>query len=155
MNRRRMPFLLAFTAVLAIVSLCWLVPLSRTSRAAPAPSAEASFKGKLLLVNTDSMSVFLLETAQMQKVGDRSCLVGKGAADGRMGGWCKGRTVRLPMEHIVSIVEFDDIKDAKKALESGGAMPFGVGDGGYQTTPSSEVPLSPPKGSIVVPRYKQ
>ncbi|HTU22755.1 MAG TPA: hypothetical protein VMG10_32240, partial [Gemmataceae bacterium] len=101
------------------------------------PSSDAAFKGKVLLVNTNNlmMGVFILEKAQVQKIGDHSFLMGKGAADSRMGGWYKSRTVRLQMEHIVSITEFDDLKDAKKALESGGIM-MNVGFGGYSAVPA-------------------
>src|SRR5690242_2834784 len=127
MNLRRIPLVLALAAVLVFALLGWLVPLSRDSQAAPAPSTDAAFKGKALLVNLSNTmpSTFLLEKAQVQKIGDHSFLVGKGTADGRIGGWYKGRTVRLQMEHIVSITEFDDLKDAKKALESGGGTVIG------------------------------
>lgn len=145
MYRRRMPLALAFAAVLVLGSLGWLVSLSKTSQAAPAPSSDAAFKGKVLLVHSNHMmSVFLLEKAQVHRIGDRMCLVGKGAADGRMLAWSKGRTVWIPMEQIVSITEFDDLKDAKKALESGGGMPFGVA--GYATSEAVPVgaPVMPP-----------
>jgi hypothetical protein len=81
----------------------------------------------VLLVNTTIMmtGTLLLEKAQVQKIGDHSFLVGKGAADARMGGWYKDRTVRLQMEHVVSITEFDDLKDAKKAMEAGGVTVMG------------------------------
>ena len=125
MKTRRLAFVVALVAVLVVVSLYWLVPLSRTSQAAPAPAANTAFKGKVLLVSTNTMSTYLLEKAQFQKLGDQSCLVGKGAAEGRMMGWAKGRTVWLRMEHIVSITEFDDLKEAKKAMESGAGNPFG------------------------------
>ncbi len=126
MKTRRLSFLLALTAVLVIASLYWLVPLSRTSQAAPVLAADTAFKGKVLMVNTSIMPAFLLEEAQLQKLGDQSCLVGKGAAQGRMDVWYKGRTVCLRMEYIVAITEFDDIKEAKKAMESGGRNPFGL-----------------------------
>lgn len=153
MNPRRLSFLLALTAVLVIASLYWLVPLSRTSQAAPVPAADTAFKGKVLLVTTSSMSTFLLEKAQVHKLGDQSCLVGKGAAEGRVMGWAKGRTMWLRMEHIVAITEFDDLKDAKKALESGAGNPFGgiampgpvVVPG--TTTPGNKVP-PPPKDNL-------
>jgi hypothetical protein len=127
MNRKRTSLLLALGAVLTLSTLAWHAPLLRTSQAAPAPSGDATFKGKVLLVHTSNMMTtpFLLEKVQVQKIGDRSFLVGKGAADGRLGDWYKGRTARLQLEHIVSIIEFDDLQDAKKALESGGGMPFG------------------------------
>ena len=144
MNPRRLSFLLALTAVLVIASLCWLVPLSRTSQAAPAPAADTAFKGKVLLVNTSNMYAYLLEKAQVQKLGDQSCLVGKGAAEGRMMGWSKGRTVWLRMEHIVSITEFDDIKDAKKAMESGAGNPIGFGGIAMPIPP--KVPDTAPPG---------
>jgi hypothetical protein len=138
MNRRRMVLVLA--AVLVLASLGWLLPLSKTSQAAPVPSGDAAFKGKVLLVHTNNMmSVFLLEKAQVQRIGDHSWLMGKGVAEGRMGDWYKGRTVRLRMEHIVSITEFDELKDAKKALESGGGMPFG---GGYAVPVGEAVPAT-------------
>ena len=125
MKTRRLSFVLALVAVLVIASLYWLVPLARTSQAAPAPAADTAFKGKVLLVNTSNMYAFLLEKAQFQKLGDQSCLVGKGAAEGRVMGWSKGRTVWLRMEQIVAITEFDDLKEAKKAMESGAGNPFG------------------------------
>src|SRR5262245_947031 len=123
MKTRRLSFLLALVVVLLITSLYWLVPLSRTSQAAPAP--DTAFRGKVLLVNTKTMSAFLLEKAQVRKLGDQSCLVGKGAEEGQMMGWAKGRSMWLPMENIVTITEFDDLKEAKKAMESGAANPFG------------------------------
>ena len=146
MKRRCLPLILVVSAVLVLASLGWLVPLSKTSQAAPAPSNDVSFKGKVLLVNTSNMMMpaFLLEKAQVQKIGDRSWLMGKGASDGRMGGWYKGRTLRLNMEHIVSITEFDEIKDAKKALESGGGMPFGNGGYGAVIVPSAPGEPLPP-----------
>lgn len=150
-NLRCVRLVLALTAVFVLVSLGWLVPLLKTSQAAPAPSSDAAFKGKVLLVNTDNMimmtTAFLLEKAHVQKIGDHSFLVGKGAVEGRIGSWYKGRSVRLQMEHIVSITEFDDLKDAKKALESGGVTIIG---GGYtpaapSTAPvPADVPAAPP-----------
>jgi hypothetical protein len=163
MNPRRILLVLALAAVLALASIGWLVPLSRDSQAAPAPSSDAPFKGKVLLVNTNNMmtSAFLLEKAHMQKIGDHSFLVGKGTADGRMGGWYKDRTVRLQMEHVVSITEFDDVKEAKKAMESGGAM----GIWGYAAPAATAVPVEvappgaalepPPAPAVPVPPGKQ
>jgi hypothetical protein len=149
MNLRRMPLVLALAAVLILAALGWLVPLSRNSQAAPAPSSDPAFKGKVLLVNTNNVMIgtFLLEKAQVQKIGDHSWLIGKGVAEGRMGGWYKGRAVRLQMEHIVSILEFDDLKEAKKALEAPGVTML-IG-GGYATVPSTapvpaDAPATPP-----------
>lgn len=153
MNGRRMPLVLAFAAMLILGSLGWLVSLSKTSQAAPAPSSDAAFKGKVLFVYAAASmmpNVFILEKAQLQKMGDRSCLVGKGVADGPLLGWHKGRTVWLPMEHIVSITEFDTVKDAKKALESSAVtieaapaiapVPAGV----PAVAPAPAVPAPPP-----------
>jgi hypothetical protein len=136
--------ILASAAVFVSASLYWLVPMSRTGQAAPVPSEDAPFKGKVLLVYTNGMMpVYLLEKAQVQKMGDHSWLTGKGAGDGRMVSPYKDRTVRLQMAHIVSITEYDDLKDAKKALESG------IGFGGYSavpaTTPADAPPLPPRK----------
>lgn len=130
-NLRRMSVVLALAAIPIVATIGWLVLLSRDSQAAPAPSSDASLKGKVLLVNTSNMmnSAFLLEKTHVQKIGDHSFLVGKGAAEGRMGAAYKDRIVRLQMEHIVSITEFDDLKDAQKAMQSGGRSPFG--SGGY------------------------
>lgn len=128
MKYRRMPCLIVLAAGLILGSLYCLAPLTRTTQAAPAPSAEASFKGKVLLVSMNNMAVYVLEKAQLQKMGDHTCLVGKGAGESKMSGWYKGRTVWLRMENVISITEFDDHKDAQKALESGGASPWG---GGY------------------------
>jgi hypothetical protein len=147
MKARRLSFLLALTAVLVIASLNWLVPLSRTSQAAPVPAADAAFKGKVLLVNTSTMATFLLEKAQVRKLGDHSYLVGKGAAEGQMMDWAKGRTVWLRMEHIVMFTEFDDLKEAKKAMESGAANPFG----GYGMPVPLEGPKTAPSGDKVPP----
>ena len=151
MNRRRMPLALTLVAVVVLASLGWLVPLLRNSQAAPAPASDASFKGKVLLVKTTDMMMgtFLLEKAQVQRMGEHSWLMGKGAADSRMGGWYKDRTVRLQAEHIVSITEFDDLKDAMKAFESGGMM----GIGGVLAPPSATpLPVDvAPAGSAPVP----
>src|SRR5579875_1250863 len=127
-NLRRMSVVLALAAILIVAAVGLLVPLTRDTQAAPAPSSDASLKGKVLLVHTSNMmtSAFLLEKTNVQKIGDRSFLVGKGAAEGRMAGWYKERTVRLQMEHIVSITEFDDLKEAQKAMQSGGGSPFGI-----------------------------
>lgn len=124
MNRKRISLVLAVVGFLVLSSLWWFEPLTRISQAAPAPSSDASFKGKVLHVSTSNMmtAAFLLEKAQVQKIGDRMFLVGTGASDGRMGGWYKGRTVRLQMDHVVSITEFDDLNEARKALETGGGM---------------------------------
>jgi hypothetical protein len=147
-----MPLVLAAAVALILASIAWLLPLTRSTQAAPAPSADASFRGKVLLVSLNNMSVYLLEKAQLQKMGDQSCLVGKGAAEGKMAGWYKGRTVWLRMEHVVSITEFDDVKDAQKALESGGAGPFG----GYATVVPAAVEgvpaIAPPPPPADLPK---
>ncbi|MHB1425999.1 MAG: hypothetical protein ACYC3I_22780 [Gemmataceae bacterium] len=44
-------------------------------------------------------------------------LVGKGADVGGGANWQKGRTVWVPWERIDEITEFDNVQDAKKALE--------------------------------------
>src|SRR6516164_9538380 len=147
MKTRRLSFLLALAAVLVIASLYWRVPPSRTSQAAPAPAADTAFKGRVVLVNTKTMSAFLLEKAQVQKLGGQPCLAGKGAEEGQMMGWAKGRTVWLPMENIVTITEFDDLKAAKKAMESGGANPFG----GYGVPVPLAGPDTAPPGVKVPP----
>jgi hypothetical protein len=150
MNRKRMSLVLASAVALGVAVLGWLVPLSRNSLAAPAPSSDASLKGKVLLVHTSNMMMgtFLLEKTHVQKMGEHSFLVGKGAAEGRMRAWYKERTVRLQMEHIVSITEFDDLKEAQKALQSGGGMPFGIGGySGVDLPPAAApqaVPVAPP-----------
>jgi hypothetical protein len=137
MKTRSPYFLRALVVVLVIASLHWLVPLSRTSQEEPVQAADVGFKGKVLLVNSSNTSAFLLEKACVQKVGIHSCLVGKGVGEGRMMSWTKGRTVCLLMEHIVAITEFDDLKEAKKAIESAAGNPFG-GDG-------LSVPIEGPK----------
>ena len=147
MKTRRLSFLLALAAVLVIASLYWRVPPSRTSQAAPAPAADTAFKGKVLLVNTKTMSAFLLEKAQVRKLGDQSSLVGKGAEEGQMMGWAEGRTVWLPMENIVTITEFVDLKGAKKAMESGAGNPFG----GFGMPALLEGPKTAPPGDKVPP----
>lgn len=141
MNRKRM--VLALVTMLVLAALGWLVSLSKTSQAAPSPSGDAAFKGKVLFVHTGGgmmPSILILEKARVQKISDRSCLVGKGAADGPMLGWHKGRTVWLPMEKIVSITEFDNVKEAKQVLEAGGGMSIGV----FEGSPSG-APSAPPK----------
>ena len=148
MNLKRMPLVLALAVVLVVASLGWIVPLSRDGQAAPAPSSDAAFKGKVLFVqmdNTVMMSGFLLEKAQAQKIGDQSFLVGKGMGEGPMGAWYKGRTVRLQMGHIVSITECEDLKDAKKVLEStGGMIGGGMAAPPYPGRPPVEIPSAPP-----------
>jgi len=117
MNRRRIPLVLALVAVVALFLSYGLLPLTKNSQAAPAPSSDAAFKGKVLAVTTSNiMSTFVLEKAQIQKIGDRSFLVGKGVdLDGGNIGPFKGRTVRVQMEHVVSITEFDNLQDFEKA----------------------------------------
>lgn len=129
MNRKRMPLVLTLAALLLLASLGWLVPVSRNGQAAPAPSSDAVFKGKLLMVQTTNMMMpyFLLEKAQMQKIGDHSFLAGKDLAlDGGNVGTFKGRTVRVQMEHIISITEFDNLKDLEKAAVPVEGAPAGV-----------------------------
>jgi hypothetical protein len=111
------------------------------------PAADIGFKGKVLLVNTSNMSAFLLEKANLQKEGIHFYLVGTGVAEGRMMGWTKGRTVRLLMKHIVAITEFDDLKEAKKAMESAAGNPFG----GYGLPVPIEGPKTAPRGGKVLP----
>jgi hypothetical protein len=126
MIRRRLRLIFALAAVSLFATLCWLAPLPKTTQAAPAPSGDTLFKGKVLLVHrSNMMGVFLLEKAQMQKMGDCSWLVGKGAADDSS---AKGRTVWLRMESIVAIIEYDNLKDAKKALELSGRAIGGKGE---------------------------
>jgi hypothetical protein len=149
MNSRRLPFILALAALLILAALGWIVPLLRTTQAAPAPAADAAFKGKLLLVSTINMSTFLLEKAQLQRIGDQTWLMGKGAADGRATGWSKGRTVWVYKEHIVAITEFDDLKEAKKAMESGAGSPYGI----IAPVPL-EAPSAPP-GALPVDKVKE
>lgn len=118
MNRRRMPWVIVLGTALVLASLWWLAPLSKTTQAAPAPSGDAAFKGKVLLVHSSNMlAVFLLEKAQVQKVGDALWLMGKYAAEDDS---YEGRTVWLRMEHIIAIVEYDDLKQARKAVKSSG-----------------------------------
>lgn len=165
MTLRRMSLVLALVAVLVLATLGWLVPLSRDSQAAPAPSSDAAFKGKVLLVSTNQMMVasFLLEKAQVQKIGDHSFLVGKGKGEGRMGGWYKDRTVRIQMEHVISILEFDDLKDAKKALESVGqaimmggyAAPMSIQDATEAVPPAGAAPAPTPKRDLPAPARKE
>lgn len=152
-NFRCLRLVLALAPVLVLAALGWLLPLSRNSQAAPAPSGDASLKGKVLLVNTNNMmtSAFLLEKTQVQKIGDHSFLVGRGAAEGRMGVWYKGRTVRVQMEHIVSITEFDDLKDAKKAMESGGVTVIGGGYAPVIAAPAPDAPAPPLPAVAPVP----
>lgn len=147
-NLRRVRLVLALIAVFAVAGLGWLMPSSRNSQAAPAPapSGDTAFKGKIVLVNTDkmmTMSNFLLEKVQVQRLGDRSFLVGKGAAEGRMGAGYKDRTVRINVEHIVSLIEFDDVKEATKALQSGRMTVYGGGYGGFAPT-ATPVPIAIP-----------
>lgn len=141
-NLRRMPLVLTLTAILAVAAIGWLVPLSRDGQAAPAPSSDAAFKGKVLLVyTTNMMASFILEKAQIQRIGDRSWLVGKGAdLDGGNVGPYKGRTVRVQMEHIVSIAEFDNLEDFKKNAFTA------AGDGEATLVPAGT--LAPASGQL-------
>ncbi len=155
MNRKRMSWLIVLVGLI-LASLYGIMPLTRTTEAAPAPSADASFKGKVLLVSMNNMSVYLLEKAQLQKMGDHTCLMGKGAGEGKMTGWYKGRTVWLRMENVIAITEFDDHKEAQKALESGGASPWGgyAVPAGVEAVPAVQpaLPAAPPPAPNVLPK---
>src|SRR5262249_46587039 len=144
----------SFPAVVVLASTSWLVWASRNSEAARRTPSSDPFKGKVLLVSTGTMSVFVLEKAQMQNLGDRSWLVGQGALEGRMGGWYKGRTLWLRMEQINSITEFGNVMDAKKALESGAGMPFGVVYGGYGQ-PQRILPAKPVENKPLEEKRKE
>ena len=152
-NVKCVRLVLAIAAVFVLASLGWFVPLSKTSQAAPAPSSDTAFKGKLLIVHTNNMMTpgFLLEKVQLQKIGDHSFLVGKGVAEGGNVGWYKGRTVRVQMDHIVSITEFDNLKDLEK-----GAQTTIIGGGYAPVLPSTapvpvEVPATPLPAPPVAP----
>jgi hypothetical protein len=137
-----MPLILVLAALLVLASIGWLAS-SKTSQAAPTPPSEDPFKGKVLLVRTQSTSVFLLESAQVEKMSALSWLMGKGVSDEQRGRLYKGRTVRIRMEDIESIAEFDDVEAANKALKSG-AWTFGL-SGVPRLLPPRD-PIPPGKG---------
>lgn len=138
MKRRCMPLILVLAAVLVLTSIGWLAP-SKTSQAEPMPSGKDSFKGKVLLVFTGRFNYFLIEKAQVETRGGQSWLMGKGAAsDWRRAGWYKGRTVRIRMEQIESIIEFDDLKKAEESLRAFDESPPDL------PAPREKLPLPPP-----------
>jgi hypothetical protein len=150
MNRRRVSLVCACAAVLVVASVCWIAPLHRSSQAAPAPAADGSFKGKLLFVQTQANSSFTLEDAHFRKMGDRSWLVGKGLGGSPLVEWQKGKTVSIQMDHIVSITEFDNLQELKKAIESGG-WGGGQGYGAIPATVPAVTPTPALPGSAPVP----
>jgi hypothetical protein len=80
----------------------------------PASGTESPFAGKVIIVELASRwECRVLEKVQMRKLGGKNFLVGTGAVDP----CAKGRTVWVAMEAVGSIIEFDNVVDAKKAYE--------------------------------------
>lgn len=150
MNPRRASIVFC-AAILVLASVCWIAPLYRSSRAAPAPAADGNFKGKKLLVHSQAWGVYAVEEAHLRKLGDHSWLMGKGIGGNSSLAWQKGKTISIQMEHIVSISEFDNLKDLKTALESGGDSILPV------VRPALPVPedATPPASEPLVPKEKQ
>lgn len=134
MNTRRFSLVLAFTIVSATVLLCELLPLTRSSTAAPAPAAETNFKGKMLLIMMESRSA-VIEDVRVRKLGVRNFLVGKGVDDGREGNWAKGQILWIPLDRITMMTEFDNKEAMMKAMQEG-TRPVAPGDRDPELPPS-------------------
>jgi hypothetical protein len=118
---------LVLTIALGILSTSWM---TRTT-AAPAPSDadQASFRGKVLLVQFNfGMGAIVLEEVKVRKFGEHAFLLGKVVESQSGTGPLKGKTVWHNMNGITQIVECENAEGAKKMLKT---LPNGIG--GYSS----------------------
>jgi hypothetical protein len=111
-------FAMALILALPLVFGYCLLPLMRTSTAAPVAPEDAPFKGKVLVVTMESKATLPLEHARIRKLGDRAFLVGKGCDERHPANWTKGQIVWIPMNRVEMIVEFESVEEMKKAVQA-------------------------------------
>lgn len=117
MHDRSIAPAMAFVFCLSLLFAFVLSSLSKSSTAAPAPTENLPFKGKLVYVNLTSQNAILLEHVQVRKLGEDYFLVGKANKEGLPGSWIKDRMEWIPMKQIELIVEFESVEQIKQASE--------------------------------------
>jgi hypothetical protein len=117
MKSHRFSLTIAVAISLSLVFAFVLSSLTKTSVAAPAPTQNDHFKGKVVFVTLASQHCLLLDHVCVRKIGEQNFLVGMANKEGLPGNWIKGRTEWIPMTQVELIVEFDSVEQMKKASE--------------------------------------
>jgi hypothetical protein len=105
---------------LAVVILLVAIGLATTGPtlgADPDKAREDVFAGKIVVLSLKSTDKYgaTLEKVQVKNLGGKAFLVGTGVDTGQPGNWVVGRTVWIPLEDIVQIVEFTNLEQLKNA----------------------------------------
>jgi hypothetical protein len=113
-NRIAVSLALALTAV-----FCLTLP-SSTVRSAPAPrpAEDAAFRGKVIVVVCDTENNVVMEKVKVRQFGARAFLVGKVLEAEQGHESLKGKNVWQNMDHVLQIIECENVDEAKKTLET-------------------------------------
>jgi hypothetical protein len=112
---------IAVSLVLALTAFFCLTSPSWTVRSAPAPrppADDAALRGKVIVVVCDTENNVVLEKVKVRQLGARAFLVGKvlEAEQGRES--LKGKTVWQNLDHVLQIIECENVDEAKKTLQA-------------------------------------
>lgn len=110
--------LLSFLAAALLVTSA-AVALRGAGGQNPPAGTEPAFKGKVvmaMLKGGDSRSV-ALEQVRLQRLGERSFVVGRGVDDGHPENWYKGLTIWTALEDVAQLIEFNDLDHLRKVTK--------------------------------------
>lgn len=136
MKSRRFSVSIAFALSLCLVFIFVLSSLmktgtsvlAQTDTAALAPTPNAPFKGKVVVVTFaygSNQNTLALEQVQVHQLGDRYFLVGKGVDEGNIPFWIKGQMTWVPMNSVTTLSEMDSVEEMRaKSRASQKGVPF-------------------------------
>jgi hypothetical protein len=114
-NRIAVSLVLALTAVFCLTLPSWTV---RSAPAPRPPAEDAALRGKVIVVVCDTENNVVMEKVKVRQFGARAFLVGKvlEAEQGRES--LKGKTVWQNMDHVLQIIECENVDEAKKTMNT-------------------------------------
>jgi hypothetical protein len=106
---------LALTASFCLTLPSWTV---RSSAAPRPPADEAAFRNKVILVRCLEFDSVVMEKVKVRQLGERTFLVGKVVEAGQGSGQLKGKSVWQNLDHVLQIIECENVDEAKQTLKS-------------------------------------
>src|SRR5262245_50698761 len=109
-----------FSALVVLTAICLAVAarVAATAQPAKAPVPEAPFKGKVVVfaLKKDAENLTALEEPRVKRLGETDFLTGQVVGRTGAGDWRLGATVWIPVIDLAEVVEFKDLRDAKRVL---------------------------------------
>lgn len=110
---RRHGLMIAVLAVAATLG-CYNILSAQVGEAARDPG-ERTFAKRFVVITSEGPVQLLMEEPQVRRLGERTFLVGRHAGNGTENNPFEGAIGWVPIEKVITLLEFDTVEAARKA----------------------------------------